>query len=763
MFGYKSTDKISSEEKPQEKPSLHQEFSNVSVQTASQLGAGKANIMGIPLAYMQGNHIYVAPSQEKHLRHELGHVVQQRQGVVRPTGVNHDILARGAVVQCLMTSGQFINSTSAFYNRGSSNGLYYKTIEPLLDEYHALPTENVNARMAVLKALEDVVLKWTADRPVTNRATARTALSVDINNEKQDLINNHGYEQTGIHLANHNPLQENVRKEKAANLFIEEKNFKFKSEKSLLEITALFNPTQKALFWEYLDRIMDISTEKGIKKVIISASENVAPYLQFLNFGAVADTNDAAAMHQTWLNKYLTRLNLLTGFILRTAETQIPGGAQTYGQQYYIDSTGSDPHVGGKHALFLIDKMTGNPTRVYKPHDMVADSRAVGIAEEVEEAGVAGEVEEAGVAREVGVAGEAEMERVAGAPGAGHANPHVLPNVMKYLNEENFNNFINLDDENELLDDKKKQQKDEKQLLKDNVRFNQIGFATMDDINTDTKTEPFMNKVDNMSDAQAKVYHFNAGMLRTVTRVFAMSDLHRDNIMPVNIGGIYAPLIIDAECSFVESQKTGLDEALAHSSSTEVNAVFTVNNKSGNPIAGSIFNDKYKIFYDLGTRYLNFVLKDNEEFRDNLGNITADLVRVRFVPVTTETWARMIQNVMVGDDYIDIKVDALPGLMASARYFFYAQGRFDYTLNHRQNYRARLMDACQNGTIPAFEFHFDNGNCYVVCDEPQGDNLNLNCEVGQIVANDANLGVTPMEMLQGFIRDRATRVDKLTN
>ncbi len=37
------------------------------------------------LAYTQGNQIYVAPGQERHLPHELGHVVQQKKGRVMPT------------------------------------------------------------------------------------------------------------------------------------------------------------------------------------------------------------------------------------------------------------------------------------------------------------------------------------------------------------------------------------------------------------------------------------------------------------------------------------------------------------------------------------------------------------------------------------------------------------------------------------------------------------------------------------------------------
>ncbi|MGD8589938.1 MAG: DUF4157 domain-containing protein, partial [Chromatiales bacterium] len=37
------------------------------------------------LAYAQGNHIHLGPGQEQHLPHEAWHVVQQRQGRVRPT------------------------------------------------------------------------------------------------------------------------------------------------------------------------------------------------------------------------------------------------------------------------------------------------------------------------------------------------------------------------------------------------------------------------------------------------------------------------------------------------------------------------------------------------------------------------------------------------------------------------------------------------------------------------------------------------------
>lgn len=37
------------------------------------------------LAYTQGTQVYVGPGQERHLPHELGHVIQQKSGIVHPT------------------------------------------------------------------------------------------------------------------------------------------------------------------------------------------------------------------------------------------------------------------------------------------------------------------------------------------------------------------------------------------------------------------------------------------------------------------------------------------------------------------------------------------------------------------------------------------------------------------------------------------------------------------------------------------------------
>ncbi|MCE2997038.1 MAG: DUF4157 domain-containing protein [Cyclobacteriaceae bacterium] len=76
-------------------------------------------------AYAQGNHIHIAPGQEKHLPHEAWHVVQQMQGRVKPTkqlkgkvSINDnvglekeaDVMGQKALTQKKATGGFSINS-----------------------------------------------------------------------------------------------------------------------------------------------------------------------------------------------------------------------------------------------------------------------------------------------------------------------------------------------------------------------------------------------------------------------------------------------------------------------------------------------------------------------------------------------------------------------------------------------------------------------------------------------------------------------------
>lgn len=69
------------------------------------------------LAYTQGNQVHIAPGQEKHLGHELGHVVQQKQGIVKPTN---------------MLNGEPLNTDSALEREADNlSAVQLKTEHPL--------------------------------------------------------------------------------------------------------------------------------------------------------------------------------------------------------------------------------------------------------------------------------------------------------------------------------------------------------------------------------------------------------------------------------------------------------------------------------------------------------------------------------------------------------------------------------------------------------------------------------------------------------
>lgn len=48
------------------------------------------------LAYAQGDHVYMGRGQERYLPHELGHVIQQRMGIVKPTTYNQGLAVNDA-------------------------------------------------------------------------------------------------------------------------------------------------------------------------------------------------------------------------------------------------------------------------------------------------------------------------------------------------------------------------------------------------------------------------------------------------------------------------------------------------------------------------------------------------------------------------------------------------------------------------------------------------------------------------------------------
>lgn len=167
------------------------------------------------LAYTQGNQVYIGPGQERHLPHELGHVIQQKKGMVKANlsinglPVNDDpALERDAdampkkasyaeqennpssaaspVAQRMMSKEDFVRLTSPHFGvRGKHNGEYYNMIDPLLAEYEQSSTTGERKYVILIK-LKDVLEKWTADRTNSSRAGVRSRLLNDVIQEQQN-------------------------------------------------------------------------------------------------------------------------------------------------------------------------------------------------------------------------------------------------------------------------------------------------------------------------------------------------------------------------------------------------------------------------------------------------------------------------------------------------------------------------------------------------------------------------------------------------
>lgn len=124
------------------------------------------------LAYTQGTQVYLGPGQERHLEHELVHVIQQKQGIVKANGylnglpVNHDpVLERAAdlgAAQSFRTVGNRQSKEASiqmcgggrrrwgflkWLNRGANNNAVYFGIQNRRPAYTGITNQPLEARL----------------------------------------------------------------------------------------------------------------------------------------------------------------------------------------------------------------------------------------------------------------------------------------------------------------------------------------------------------------------------------------------------------------------------------------------------------------------------------------------------------------------------------------------------------------------------------------------------------------------------------------
>lgn len=151
------------------------------------------------LAYTQGEQVYIGPGQEKHLRHELTHVAQQKQGLAAPTGtaggfpINDDpklerLAENGTVAFCAPKEG------AAVVQRVPTPGQAAEARFSQLVDWTRLDRDQLNilGNGNAANAVQDIIQELIAvglPGAMANRIAARVSVAIGITHH----VVNHDY------------------------------------------------------------------------------------------------------------------------------------------------------------------------------------------------------------------------------------------------------------------------------------------------------------------------------------------------------------------------------------------------------------------------------------------------------------------------------------------------------------------------------------------------------------------------------------------
>ena len=285
------------------------------------------------LAYTQGTDIHVAPGQEKHLPHEAWHVAQQMAGRVSPT---------------TNINGMPVNDNAALEHEADVMGeKAVQCKEIIFNTIHSTRKNNVAQGKFWEKTNNGY--KWHNEEPENWR-----------------------YEKTDEYSSVYPVYKERVLDVTAL------PNKKYPPEtRDINEIYTLLNDEQKIEFENNVSILQDYCEDKGITSVIEGALKNVksGSIIEFDKKFEEAEKD----IKKRQISMFLNRLRLMTEYIENVGARSYNG--KTIKDQFFIESTGSDPHVAGQHALFLIprdpDPSVGSK-RVYKPHSLEFEKNFMG-------------------------------------------------------------------------------------------------------------------------------------------------------------------------------------------------------------------------------------------------------------------------------------------------------------------------------------------------------------------------------------------------
>ena len=369
------------------------------------------------------------------------------------------------------------------------------------------------------------------------------------------------------------------------------------------------------------------------------------------------------------LKFFVHRLELMTDYIRSVSEEEDTDG-EKIGEKYWIRSTGSDPHYKGQHALFLVNRKN---QKGYMHNDNKKKGKIAKVYK-----------------------------------------PHDLRADAAVIGKHGIFDKINEKLRNE-------------KILDGTIIKGENAFATMC-IDVEHHTEEFVTKKSTMTKEEAQKYFFRMGILKAVTDVLAIIDLHCDNIMPTKNG----PMIIDAEINFFHYGENSSLEGGSASPLTcsnvngrSPNSLFNVGkSKQDNVTSTEVFNadqSDYKAKYKDGYRLMKGALQEKlDEFANIFvsqleGENFNDDNKIRILPLATQEFALYLNKVVnVGKDVYDVTGElakALQDKFESPNIKFLDRKKVKVNL-HNEELKNKILETLTDGTIPAMYADMQ-GNIYL--------------------------------------------------
>ena len=404
-----------------------------------------------------------------------------------------------------------------------------------------------------------------------------------------------------------------------------------------------------------LKKLSNYCDEKGLTSVLEGANINVIVSYSMLHFYKQDDENSKGRDY------FVKRLVLMSDYIEEVAKQKDTDG-KTFGEKYWIRSTGSDPHYKGQHALFLVNKRTGDIERVYKPHDLSADNAVVG-----------------------------------------------SEGIFSYLNR--------------LLQEAFKSKLAELRLA---VEDDEKLFATMDiDVERHTEKFVTRNNSMIPEEAQKYFFRAGALKVITDAMAIIdlhcdniMPTEQSPIIIDAEVDFFHYgqdSSLVGGQASALSTDEMGYNRANASFDIIEDPASPTTK-KSGEAFRGNSFSckDKYTEGYNFMLNQLNLHQEEiSNMFRDQLTRLHDDS-KIRLLPLKTEDFATFLDRVIKGEKELQVAEElknTIKANLTSENAKFLDSAKIEVELDDRQLQEA-LLTTFTNGTIPAMYADM-NGNLYL--------------------------------------------------